>query len=103
MGLQSENLAADGSTSGFLVQPDKTGPRPVTLILEGDFGTGSIAIEVAHEDVAASYVPTLDSTGSPLAYTEEGAVGLDVAVGTFVRATLSGATAPDLNVRFLTT
>ncbi len=98
---ESTTLTADGKTDGVQIQGDPSSPRPTALHLHDDIGGGSVAIELAHENVDASYEPMLKNDGTALAITITGVIGLDIPVGMWARIDLTGSTAPNLEARWI--
>lgn len=95
----STNLAANGSTSTFQGNARwASGHNEYnTLLAYGTWGGGTLAIEVSFDDsnwVAYTY------NGAAVSMTADGAREF-IVNAPFVRATLSGATGPDLNVRIM--
>ena len=83
-------LAADGSTPAHKVQGTL-----VQLQLSGTFGGGSVAAEILAAD-GSTWIPLADDSNTAIALTVAQAKNIEVPPDTEVRATLSGATSPDL-------
>ena len=86
----SETLTDNGSTG--LV---KAGARGEVFIRGADsFGGGTVTIEILDTD--GTYRALIDSAGAAISYTAAFSDVIDIPVDTTIRATLSGATTPNL-------
>ena len=86
--LLFENQTADGSSDPVVL----TQPGDKFIIVEGNFGAGTLNIEIANEGGAFVKMDGGD-------FTEDGArIMFIIPKSAKIRATLTGATAPDLNV-----
>jgi len=75
---------------------------PCTVFVRGVLGGASVTIEIADEDVAASYVKPTKAAMPESRFSDKGACSLDAFGTYFVRARLVGATATT-NVTVVTT
>ena len=84
-------LTADGSTT-----PYRWGGGPGTFDVEGAFGSGTIKLEFS-QTIGGSF-HDLDGSGADLTFTANAGGNFTIREGVYLRATLSGATAPNLNI-----
>lgn len=83
-------LEADGST-----QAVKWNGGEGSFVASGTFGGGSLSLEFSNDDKA-----TWIALGGDATITEGGGSGFILPLGVWVRATLTGATDPSINVSF---
>ena len=83
------NLTADGSTEWVLTET--TGYQMEAV---GTFGGGTVTVEKLAVDQTSAI--TLDDK----TLTSEGAINIEAPRGVKIRATLSGATSPDIDIHF---
>ena len=86
------NLAADGSTAAVFLKGD------ITVDASGSFGSGTLALEFSINGTTNWYTPT-DDAGVAVELTVPDSVGFRHA-GIYVRTTLTGSTAPDIDIQF---
>jgi penicillin V acylase-like amidase (Ntn superfamily) len=84
-------LTADGATPWHTVQGTL-----VQLQVSGNFGSGSVAIQI--KSTAGTAIPLADDANQAIALTIAQAKNIEVPAGTEVRASLSGSTSPALIV-----
>lgn len=97
-------LTADGSTSGGNIKnPDNAASIYQMVAASGDFGSGTLAVEMS-VDGGTTYFAVTDSSGA-VTLTDDGAVRTfllgpsrnQTAQQVKIRLTLSGATNPDID------
>jgi len=87
---QTYNLT-DNSSTGALPIKGK-----LNVAAFGTFSGGSLAFELSY-DGGTTWFAATDSSGESAAISENGALNIEVGTADF-RLTLSGATAPDINI-----
>jgi hypothetical protein len=91
------NIAADGSTGAI-----RMNGNPAKLTINGDFGSGTLALEeqISDGDDNKQWVAVLDGSDVAITYTANKTDVLDFGIGDMVRLTLSGSTNPDIDYQF---
>ena len=87
---QTYNLTTNSSTGTLPIK------GKLNVAAFGTFGSGSLAFELSYDDGATWFAAT-NSLGEAAAISANGALNIEVGTADF-RLTLSGATAPNINV-----
>jgi len=90
------NLTSNGSTPNRSIKAGE-----FACVVSGEFGGGSVAVEVSYDD-GVTFVPIERTEGAlvPIAITVPLVANAIVFGKPLIRFTLTGATAPDLNLGF---
>lgn len=100
-----QTITADGSVD-FDIYPT-AGSNVHSIYVVGDFGSGTVSLFTS-PDNKTTFVAINDSTGSAISYTANGATNFEVQSSATpgeevaLRATLAGATDPDVDVILFT-
>lgn len=99
--ILEQTLAANGNSEEKTWSPMRKGaPTRGTVWATGTFGGGSLALE-GSPDSGTTWVAIPDQAGSPVAFTENGLINIELyanSADTKVRLVLTGATAPSINI-----
>lgn len=97
--MATYNLTADGSTAGerqVQTHSARDSVQDGFVVVTGTFGAGTVTIEYSIDGT------TWLAGASPVSFTANGLSSFKVHPSLLYRATLAGATAPDVDVTFLT-
>lgn len=95
MKTYSGTLAASGNTTAVRAVIVRGSPRPISVILAGDFGGGTVTPQVSAD--GTTYAPIVRADGTTLTWADDAADGLNLTPGTYLRLNLAGATNPDID------
>lgn len=87
--MASGTLSSNTSTAAVYVGY-RQGSEPNMLLLSGSFGGGTITVEATVND--STWVTCYDDAGDAIAFTAEGAYGLNLPAGPRYRLTMTGGT-----------
>lgn len=96
--ISSTPITVDGSTAAITLG-QRPGPEPFMVVLRGTWGGGTITLQTTVD--GTNWVTCKDDSGTAIAWTSDGAYGVNLPPGGTYRLTLSGSSSPSLNWAFV--